>query len=200
MSRREAVAWTIVVVLTLLVIIGLGNNDADAERAARLAAEHIAQRAQHDSDSLKAVLRDSTAKLRQAAEIEADSADAARERAQVAESSAGHVADRLRAKLTAEQQEELDAVTTYYQTALEEEREVTRRTENQLRLARAELEAERSFRLRETERADRWKTAYDAATVEIAELRRPSLNLLKIEWDDVPKIAAAAAIGYLAGR
>lgn len=181
MSRFGIAGWAIALVLGLILV--LGSDDASAERAAKEAAQARAETLQVALDSVGAAHTATIDSLARQAAEEARAAQAARERARLAESSAGRLASRLREQLTARQQEELDAVTDFYEEALREEREVSARMERQRDLALAEAEAERTFRLRETERADAWKDAFDAAEAEINALQRKDVQLFGFGFD-----------------
>lgn len=193
--RIGIVGWVVALVLGLVLV--LGGRDASAERAAKEAAQARAEILEVALDSVAAAHTATVDSLRSEAAEEAEAAQAARERARQAESRAGGVASRLRAQLTARQQAAFDTLTAFYEEALAEEREVSARLERQVELANAEAEAERAFRVRETERADAWKDAFDAAEKEISALRKPSILP---DLGDVPALALAAAAGYLAGR
>lgn len=197
MSKIGLIGWAVAAVAVTLLAIGFGGEDAEAERLAREQAQQAAQQADSARNAaLKArdAALDSLARLDS---IYADSLAEAQQAAQVAEASATEQTRRLRRTLTADQQRELDSITAYWSTALEEERRATRAAQNQLRVAEAKAAQNLELALAERERADRWKAAFDAAEVEIEALRKPDWG---IELDDVPKMLAAAAVGYLAAR
>lgn len=198
MGKLGLAGWAVAAVAVTLLAIGVTGDDAEAERLARQEAEQAALQADSARDAaLKArdAALDSLARLDS---IYADSLAEAQEAAQVAEASATEQTRRLRRTLTADQQRELDSITAYWSTALEEERTATRQALNRLRVGEAKAAENLELALAERQRGDRWKAAFDAAEAEIDALRSP--DFLSIELDDVPKMLAAAAAGYMIAR
>lgn len=197
MSKPGLAGWAVAAVAVTLLAIGFTGDDAEAERLARQEAEEAALQADSARDAALRARDAALDSLTRLDSIYADSLAEAQEAAQVAEASATEQTRRLRRTLTAEQQRELDSITTYWSIALEEERRATRSAQNRLRVAEAKAAENLELALAERERAERWKAAFEAAEVEIEALRSPDWG---IELDDVPKMLAAGAVGYLAAR
>jgi len=197
-SKLGLVGWALALALGLILALGSGD-DAEAERAARQAAEERALKA--DSAAAKAwaarnALADSLARQDS---IWADSLARAREASEVAVGQANERTGRLRAQLTAEQQRELDQITAFWETAVAEERRATEAAERRTALAKAEAAA--NLRLAKMERDStvaHWRDAYEAAVVEIEALRSP--GFLSLDFADVPKLAIAGGAVYLLTR
>lgn len=197
MNKLHWAGWAIAAVAVVALALGLGNDDAHAERILR---EQAVERAQQADSALRAlresVRADSIADARQDS-ILADSLARAQEAAQEAEREATTRTARLRSQLTARQQAQLDSITEFWSTALAEERSATQSALDRLRIAEGKASRYFGLALEERERGDRWKAAYEAAQREIDALRKP--EFFSLEWDDGPKILAALAVGYVAG-
>lgn len=178
--------WAIAFALSALILSGLlGDDSAKVERleAARDSAVALALEAEgrRSADSAAhAALIDSIGAQRRA---EMDSARNAVEVARVARAAAEGRTERLRATLTADQRAELDRITAFWQQVAAEKDRAIASLERAVMLADAEIAAERAFRERETDRADRWKGAAEASDALLREVRKADISLFGLRID-----------------
>lgn len=195
---REAILASIAVALAIALIFAVTGDDAAEEREARIAAEERAQAADDSLAKLWTAWRADSVEDARADSI-ADAAIAeAEERARVAEASANARTERFRRTLTREQQAELDGITAFWQETVRELESATEELRGKLARAEGDAADNLALALEEQRRADRWRESYEIAKTEIDALRRP--DFFSLDLDDVPKIAAALTVGYLAGR
>lgn len=182
--KREAVAWTLLALTSGLLIAGaLSGDDAEAERQATEIAKAFAEGYESARDSVSEAHEDTLAALHTALEAERDTTEAHEERSAVADASHAEVAARLRPQIRAELREEFDALIEFHEVALAESDSANASLKRQNTLLRSEVDAERTFRIRETERADSWKAAFEAAEIEIEALRGSDIRLFGVGFD-----------------